>query len=339
VTERPALDPDEILARAAAAVGPGTRTSQLTPLPGGISSLTYAARLDTGTDGQTVVIKVAPPGLAPVRNRDVLRQARILRALHGTPGVRVPGVLGEHDGSPPLFVMEFVAGESYEPKWDAAPRPPPADSIAPRVMAAATMLARMHEPDATALGLSADEPVLSPRQELERWAQLFGTVGDDLRGDEQSLYRALSARAPEPVPPRVTHGDYRLGNLQFTGTEIGAIIDWELWALGDPRADLTWLAMFCDPVMERATDRDQANEASSAAMPSPQTVLDAYARIRPGHGAEIDWFLAAAYYKLGAALAALAKRNRRAGGPDPTLERAAQTLPPTIQRGLDILGA
>jgi aminoglycoside phosphotransferase (APT) family kinase protein len=140
------------------------------------------------------------------------------------------------------------------------------------------------------------------------------------------------------LPARVTHGDYRLGNLQFAGTEIRAIIDWELWALGDPRHDLAWLAMFCDPVMERAIGRDPANEAAGAAMPPPQMVLDTYERIRPGHRADIDWFLAAAYYKLGAALAALAKRNRRAGGPDPGLERAAQTLPPTIQRGLDLLG-
>jgi aminoglycoside phosphotransferase (APT) family kinase protein len=340
VTDRPALDPDELLGRATAAVAaqghPDAALIELEPLPGGISSLTYAATLLRGGQRQRAVVKVAPPGLAPVRNRDVLRQARILRALHGTPGVSVPRVLGEQDGSPPLFVMEFVAGESYEPKWDAAAQPPPAESIAPRVRAAATMLAHMHRPSADALGL-ADEPVLSPRRELDRWAQLFQTVGDELRGDEQTLYRALTERMPEPLTARVTHGDYRLGNLQFSGTEVRAIIDWELWALGDPRADLAWLAMFCDPVMERATNRDQANEAASAAMPAPQAVLETYERIRPGHSDELGWFLAAAYYKLGSALAALAKRNRRAGGPDPTLERAAQTLPPTIQRGLELL--
>ena len=39
------------------------------------------------------MIKVAPPGLEPVRNRDVLRQARALRALHPVDGVNVPEVL------------------------------------------------------------------------------------------------------------------------------------------------------------------------------------------------------------------------------------------------------
>jgi hypothetical protein len=50
----------------------------------GSSSLTYEATLVTGDDGTadgaagretTAYVKVAPPGLEPVRNRDVLRQA------------------------------------------------------------------------------------------------------------------------------------------------------------------------------------------------------------------------------------------------------------------------
>jgi len=36
-----------------------------------------------------IVVKMAPPGLTPVRNRDVLRQARILRALGAAEGVPV----------------------------------------------------------------------------------------------------------------------------------------------------------------------------------------------------------------------------------------------------------
>src|SRR5580698_7849392 len=38
------------------------------PLSGGASSLTYAGTLDE----RRVVVKVAPPGVEPVRNRDVL---------------------------------------------------------------------------------------------------------------------------------------------------------------------------------------------------------------------------------------------------------------------------
>ena len=68
-------------------------------------------------------MKVAPPGLDPVRNRDVLRQARVLTALAEVADVAVPAVWGTEAGTPPgippLFVMSYVEGESYEPRHQA----------------------------------------------------------------------------------------------------------------------------------------------------------------------------------------------------------------------------
>jgi aminoglycoside phosphotransferase (APT) family kinase protein len=81
------------------------------PLHGGISSLTFSARLRMrrGADAR-VVLKVAPPGLAPVRNRDVLRQVKVMRCLHGAMGINVAEVLFEDSGTPPFFVMAYVSG-------------------------------------------------------------------------------------------------------------------------------------------------------------------------------------------------------------------------------------
>src|SRR5215475_2532503 len=93
------LDLDQLRARLAPLGADG-----IEPLAGGASSLTYSARVGD----RRVVVKVAPPGLPPVRNRDVLRQARLLRALRTTP-VPVPEVVGEDAGDPPdvppLFIM------------------------------------------------------------------------------------------------------------------------------------------------------------------------------------------------------------------------------------------
>src|ERR1700753_4179277 len=91
--------------------------TDVTPLAGGASSLTFA-----GTrGGQKVVIKVAPPGVEPVAHRDVLRQARIIKTLAGSP-VPVPEVLWEDAGAPPhvppLFVMSHVEGDCAEPLFD-----------------------------------------------------------------------------------------------------------------------------------------------------------------------------------------------------------------------------
>ena len=90
------------------------------PLTGGASSLTFTGRVTGGPPGhERIVLKVAPPGLEPVRNRDVARQARLMRALDGAPGVRVPLVFFEDDGAPPevspFHAMNLVPGECVEP--------------------------------------------------------------------------------------------------------------------------------------------------------------------------------------------------------------------------------
>lgn len=322
---------------AADARWPGAAITGLEPLPGGISSLTFAARLAHSAGmARRVVLKVAPPGLPAVRNRDVLRQARILKVLHGVEGVRVPAVLLEDPGSPPFFVMEFVPGEAFEPKKDLALRPPDPPTVVARARAAARMLARLHSAEPASLGLGG-EPKLSVAEELERWTALFATVGDDLRGEESELQRRLAATIPRPTAARVLHGDYRIGNIQFEGPRLAAIIDWEIWSLGDPRTDLAWLMAYTDPVQRFADTRDPANQAAADAMPHRSEVLSEYLAVRPFDTDELEWFLACSYYKIASTTAALAKRNRRQARPEPGLEIAAATLPAVIERGLEIM--
>jgi aminoglycoside phosphotransferase (APT) family kinase protein len=177
--------------------------------------------------------------------------------------------------------------------------------------------------------------------ELERWEALYATAGDDLRGDERALARALAARLPAPPPggARIVHGDYRLGNMQFAGEHLAAIIDWELWSVGDPRIDLAWLLMFARPVAQRVERRDPGHQAAADAVPGRDELLAEYLHASAGdEPAQLSWFLAFSGYKLGAAMAALAKRNRRLPEPDPGLERVVATTPAMLAHGLEILG-
>src|ERR1700743_2406573 len=71
----------------------GARVLGISPLTGGTSSLTFLVELAGVAAVETpVVLKVAPPGLAPVRNRDVLRQATLQQAVQQ----------GVHGAGPPL---------------------------------------------------------------------------------------------------------------------------------------------------------------------------------------------------------------------------------------------
>ena len=79
------LDLAELAGRAEAAVRverPTATVADVEQIVGGTSSLTYVATLqEAGVSPQRVIVKVAPPGIEPVRNRDVLRQARVLQML------------------------------------------------------------------------------------------------------------------------------------------------------------------------------------------------------------------------------------------------------------------
>jgi aminoglycoside phosphotransferase (APT) family kinase protein len=321
---------------------PSADVGTLDPLTGGISSLTFAATLSaTDEADRRVVVKVAPPGLAPVRNRDVLRQARVMAAVHRAPGVLVPEVLVCDDGSPPFFVMAFVPGEAYEPKWDVRSPPPTPEVVDARARAAARMLARLQAIEPRTVGI--EDPAHTLSEEIERWAALFATAGDDLRANEPELRDALSARIPAGMAAdqnRILHGDYRLGNMQFDGERLAAIIDWEIWSVGDPRTDLAWLMVFTDPVAQRVTHRDAPNQAAADAMPAAAALLAEYMDEAglDAEPADLGWFQAFGYYKLGAAMSVLAKRNRRQAEPDPGVELVAQTLAPMQARGLELLG-
>jgi aminoglycoside phosphotransferase (APT) family kinase protein len=313
------LDIGELLDRATLAADAPVR--DLEQLHGGVSSLTYSAYLDD----RRVVIKVAPPGLAPVRNRDVLRQARVLTALADAPGVNVPEVLVEDAGTPPFFIMGFVAGDSYEPKKDIAEDPPSPETVRARALACAEMLARLQQAPPP-----AGEPEIPLREELDRWERLYATVPEELHHGQRELYERLAATVPAPLAPAILHGDYRIGNMQFDGERLAAIIDWEIWSLGDPRTDLAWLLTWLDPVQRFYETRSAADERAATGLPTRGEMLAVYGSEPP----DMSWFEAYCRYKMASTTAVLVKHSRRRETPHPHLEVAATTLPAIIERGL-----
>src|SRR5262249_23542599 len=134
---------------------PGSTTGPITRLRRGSSSVTFSAGVTTEDgDEQPVVVKVAPAGLDPVRNRDVLRQARLQLALQAS-AVPVPRVLAQHPGEPPdkppFYVMTFEDGDCVEPNY----RPPgtiPPDEVRARELEAARILGALHATDAAEVG-------------------------------------------------------------------------------------------------------------------------------------------------------------------------------------------
>jgi aminoglycoside phosphotransferase (APT) family kinase protein len=112
--------------------------------------------------------------------------------------------------------------------------------------------------------------------------------------------RRLGERLPEPLPDTVVHGDYRLGNLMVERgrpDRVQAVLDWEMGAIGDPRADLGYLL---------ATYTEPGGDASPLGV-SPVTALEGFPTkaelvgryvVRSGRDVgPLGWFEALALWK------------------------------------------
>ncbi|MFC6065300.1 phosphotransferase family protein [Streptomyces ochraceiscleroticus] len=301
----------------------GVAEGELRTLPGGHSGLTYS--IDAG--GARYVVKAVPPGQRPVGRNDVLRQARVLAALAGSP-VPVPGVVAVDDEEPGWFAMEFASGEAVEPVLDE-----PGISVMTaraRMTAIAHVLRRLHATDTRAPGLDAPDP-LDVAGELERWSRTMRAVPEELRPEAGELMARLADEVPDGLPPVLLHGDFRLGNVLCVGARPSAVVDWEIWSVGDPRIDLGWFLLFADhhnfPQLGRAVP----------GLPTEAELLDAYRDGGPALPA-MDWFRALGRMKMAAIMGHNLRRHREGKHHDPDQERLPPTIAAMIRTARDILG-
>ncbi len=290
---------------------PGRAVGCLETLAGGHSGLTYAV-----TAGQhRYVVKAVPPAEKPVGRNDMLRQARVLRALAGS-AVPVPEVAVVDESSPAWFAMQFVAGEAVEPVLDEHDLAPPLARA--RMLEAARVLRRLHDLDVGSLRL--DTPVArDATAELAQWSRTMHAVPAELRPGAEELLRRLAETVPGDLPAVLVHGDFRLGNVLCREAQPVAVVDWEIWSVGDPRIDLGWFLLFADhrnfPALGRAVP----------GLPTEQELLDAYTGGAPPLPA-LTWFRALGRMKMAAIMGHNLRRHREGRIHDPDQER----LPPTI---------
>ncbi len=224
--------------------GLGEGEIEASPIGEGHSNVTYLIE----RAGAEVVLRRPPRPPLPPSAHDVLREARLLRALKDTPA-RVPEVLAVCDDEQvigcPFYVMERIVGEVI-----VASVPPALDSPAQRRRIGEELieaLAEIHEVDWQKAGL---EGFGKPTGYLERQVRRFGGLWEVNKTREipevERVGVWLSERLPESGPATIVHGDYRLGNTIFAAerpARLAAVLDWEMATIGDPLADLGYLCM------------------------------------------------------------------------------------------------
>jgi aminoglycoside phosphotransferase (APT) family kinase protein len=311
------------------------RLESLSPIQAGASSMNFLGQIAGETGSVTkIVVKVAPPGLEPVRNRDVLRQAKLLTSLSAVPGLAVPDILATDGGSPPevppLFIMSHVDGEGIEPIFERDGPLPSADEVRQRAIAASRMLGVLHVVDVESIGLGRERQV-DALAELERWIKGFATVEPELREGADEVAEMLRAAIPKPMASAILHGDYRLGNLLCRDERVVAIIDWELWGLGDPRTDFAWFLLHRDPAGNPHGDRE------APGMPAAEELLETYEASLGQSVGDLRWFSALVRFKQAAAGALLVKHNRNSPNPDPRRELSAALIAPQLADAASLL--
>ena len=309
-------------ARVAAAlqqVEPGLEVHDLEPLLGGHSGLTYRVPTSNGP----VVVKAVPEGQQPVGRHDMVRQARIMQALAPT-DVPVPEIIVVDETETAWFAMEFVTGESLEPVLDDPTVEP--TLAAARMRRAAEILPTLH--DVPLDKIPVDGPALSPADELQRWSRTMAAVPPALVPGAADLEARLASSIPASVAPTLVHGDYRLGNIISTGLEPGAVIDWEIWSIGDPRVELGWFLVFADGTNFPGVGREVPG------LPIEDELVELYGR--PVH--DLAWFNALGRFKMAAIMGHNLRRHREGRHVDPDQERLPETIITLIRTGRDRLG-
>jgi len=168
-------------------------------------------------------------------------------------------------------------------------------------------------------------PGLDRSDRLLRFRGVLDLLGDPHPTFELAL-RWLEANRPPAGTPTVVHGDFRLGNLLAAGPDIAAVVDWEIWTVGDPRVDVGWFLVNADPDTYRRATR------YTDTLPSTADLFDDYVRAFGGDSPDTPWFEALACFKSTATWSLIVKHNRRRDDPDADVESVAAVLPHLLDR-------
>jgi aminoglycoside phosphotransferase (APT) family kinase protein len=159
-------------------------------------------------------------------------EARV-QAAAAAAGAPVPHVLIADDSvatlGDPFLICEEIKGETIVRRIQRQLKDP-----AGLLRQCAQAVAAIHRADTNVPGLTREDPI-------GQWRERLDGMGDTTATFEWA-FRWLTAHRPSPSPEVLVHGDFRMGNLIVDGSELAAVLDWELVHAGEAYEDLAW---FC----------------------------------------------------------------------------------------------
>src|ERR1700687_2947626 len=179
------------------------RVTAVAPIPEGHSGFTYFVTIESSDGSTRYVLRLPPPGARIAGPADVVRQGRIMAALHaaGIPGPAIPAMSSDPvvDGRP-FILMEAVDGVRIE----HAATEHKAIDITTSVVG---VLKHIHAIPLAHTGIG-DEESVSLQAEIVRWAMLMQRAPEELTARAGELGGLLARYVPPEREPTLGHGDF-----------------------------------------------------------------------------------------------------------------------------------
>lgn len=302
---------------------PHLRVTSIEPIPEGHSGFTYFVAVEDGGETRRYVLRLPPPGARIAGPADVVRQGRIMAALHaaGLPAPAIPVLTSDPvvDGRP-FVLMEAVEGTRIEKAG--------VEQKALEIAGSAVkVLKSLHALPLDRTGIGEEAPV-GLQAEMLRWLWLMERAPEELTKRAGDLGGLLSARTPTEREPALVHGDYHYGNMLFKGPDVVAVLDWEIAEIGQPLLDLGCLCI----VSHRRRYEGAPNPGGSIDV----AVEDLY-RLYGAKADEMRWYLALSLYKYASIFGYNLMLHRRGKRPDPMYEGLTDTIVGMIEEGIALL--
>jgi aminoglycoside phosphotransferase (APT) family kinase protein len=308
---------------------------------GGGSNFTFLLERSSGR----YVLRRPPRPPLPPSAHDVAREARLQLALRESGFTRLPTIVAICEDESllgvPFYVMEELEGvvptEELPPGLESEPsRRALGDDLL-------DALVEIHAADATTPGLASfARPGSYNERQVRRFAQLWEINKTRELPAVDEVGKRLAATVPEPLPSTVVHGDFRLGNTMVgpgDPTRIAAVLDWEMGAIGDPRADVGYLlATYSEP----GGPQNPLGTSPVTALPGFPSRLDLVERYAAGSGRDVEplaWFEALALWKAAVFCEAIYGRYVRGelGAEDTRAARFEQGVPYLAEAASEVI--
>ena len=248
------------------------------------------------------VLRRPPRPPLPPSAHDMVREARLQLALapHGIRLAPIVAVCEDEDViGVPFYVMRYLDGHVITGELPPGLEGPDARRRLGEELVDA--LVEIHAADVRDPGLAAfSRPGSYLERQVRRFGQLWAINATREIPAVVEVGRRLAERLPEPLPETVVHGDYRLGNLMVERQRpdrVQAVLDWEMGAIGDPRADLGYLlATYAEPGGE-PSPLGVSPVTSLEGFPTRAQLVGRYAERSGRDVGPLGWFEALALWK------------------------------------------